>query len=151
MKGKALTAVACLVALVGLVAYVHNARSAVAVGEIRVACLKSGDDIGGSDQMLQNVAHVAHTPAEGGRCYFKFNAKSVSPNIAPQMLRRFVGSKYVTYPSANAGYSRVAQTQKIKDLFNKLKSGTGNISRSSYGVQAPVYNNWNEVKAYLDK
>lgn len=77
------------VSLIGFVAYLKTAEYGAGY---KVYCLAKGSDIGGEDQLLKECRdkglsdiaclegntkgyHIAHTPREGGRCYFLFERR----------------------------------------------------------------------------
>lgn len=134
-----------------VVMFMYNTHTETPRADYAVACLPLGRDMDGSDQMLRDYYHIAHTPAEGGRCYFRFPKDEVvlmNPRQA-QFIRNnhsASGNWELSYPSSSGRLCFFKNKKKYEDLVNLLRQKPP-VSRNQYGGQE--FRSWTQVRDWL--
>lgn len=129
-------------------AVVFQATQAQTVRErgYAVACLPSGGDLSGADQMLRAYHDIAHTPQEGGRCYFRFPKQDVQCMHPRQAYGRGLASN-PGYPSHSGQACYFPSTARYREFIDALKARPP-VSKSYYGGN--VRRTWREVADELE-
>ena len=142
-----------LVVIVGLLvisiytAHVRRtrARTILPRKDYFVVCLPKDADLKTAYQKLRAYYDIAHTPAEGGRCYFKFTNNNDVACSSPRVAARKGLKDFPSYPG-NSGKSCYFLAPELIELIDALKT-TPAISRTKYnGI---VVKNWEQVREKL--
>jgi hypothetical protein len=125
--------------------YPLNAADIIQPGDFLSACLEQGTDTSGSDIRLRPYYHIAHTPREGGRCYFHFPPAQVRC-LNPRQAQLLGFNTAVSYSGPHGTQCYFTDTQKYERLINLLKQRPP-ISRAIYGAR--VFRTWEEIRDYF--
>jgi hypothetical protein len=134
-----------------VVMFMYNTHTQEDLNLYAVACLPEGREKYGQDQKLKDYYHIAHTPREGGRCYFRFPASDVvimNPRQAQfiQNNQSPTGTWELTYPSSSGRTCFFKNKEKYQGLIEMLRRQPP-VNHETYGAR--VFNDWTQVKSYL--